>query len=177
MATVYQEDISVNQVSERLTTAEWFHKAGIREAETEALIEQLLSNLNVDNYQLKWIDKSELVDVIGRFSLQDSELWNKLKEIPDELKEKIDANNDTTRLEKLIDRLPEAVFHPAFDGAYKQCGEEKRVGFLTGNAMYLSVLIATAELAGEGELLKPLLQVIENGHVPVGIEGNVIYLL
>lgn len=43
--------------------------------------------------------------------------------------------------------------------------------------MYIAVLVCTAELAGEEDLFIPLLELLEMGHVPVGLDRNTIYLL
>lgn len=180
VSVVFQEDTSkmtVNQAFEKLTTLGWFKEGGRVEKEIETLMEQFLKQFNIKQYEMKWLHKEELIEVIERFSFQGSDIWNELKEIPDHLKQQISANNDDSYLERLVDILPEAVFHPVFDGAFKQYSEEKTIRFLTGNAMYFALLICIAELASKGDLFQPIFQIIERGHVPVGIEGNMIYLL
>ena len=59
----------------------------------------------------------------------------------------------------------------------KHFGEEKTVKFLVGHAMYVSVLACAAELAEEKNVLLPIIELIEMGHVPLGPEGNTFYLL
>lgn len=180
MTVIFQEDTKaapVNLLIKKLLEAKWYHRAGFKDAVTESHMQSFFERLHVNEYELKWVKKEELNEMIGRFSFRDSKAWEKLKQIPDQLKEKIDSDYTMAQLEKLADFLPEAVFHPAFDHAFQQFGDEKIVRYLTVNSMYLALLICTAELAGEGECFEPILRIIESGHVPVGIDGNVIYLI
>lgn len=180
MTVIFQEDSKVahiNVIINKLLEANWYHRIGVKNEEIENYMQTFLSQLNVEEYELKWANKENLKEIIELLSFRDSKIWEKLKDIPDTLKEKIDEKNNNSHLEKLVDFLPEAVFHPAFDNAYKYFKDEKIINFLTGNAMYLAILICTAELAGEGELFESLLRIIENGHVPIGIKGNIIYLI
>ena len=115
--------------------------------------------------------------MIENIDFTDSSIWNVLKELPDQYKEKIVAAKLTDVLEQLVDRLPEVVFHPAFDGAFQQFSEEKTVNHLTVLAIYLSLLICTATLAGEEQSLAPLVDMLESGHAPIGLEGNTVYVI
>ncbi|GAB3062558.1 hypothetical protein [Virgibacillus ainsalahensis] len=168
---------NANEIIDQLTSANWYHQAGVKEEETVKQLEELLNLLNVKEYEVKWVTKDKVPSLIENLSFEDSNLWEVLKELPDQLKEKIDAQNLEEHLERLVDRLPEAIFHPAYDGAYKQFEDEKSIKFLTTLAMYLGLMVSTAELAGEEKLLKPILTIIESGHAPIGIDGNLIYVI
>lgn len=180
MHVIFQEDAKAEQLNEvinKLLETDWYHQAGFKDEEVETYMQTFLKQLNIEEYVFIWTNKQSLKETIENLSFRESTIWEKLKDIPDQLKEKIDANDNKTYLEKLVEFLPEAVFHPAFDNAYKQFKDEKIVQYLTGNAMYLSILICTAQLAGEEKLFEPILRIIEKGHVPVGLKGNEVYLI
>src|SRR5699024_10468308 len=111
-------------------------------------------------------------------SLSGSSLWDKLKDVPDQLKEKIDELNQGELLKLVVDRVPEAVFHPAFEAAFEKFGgEEKVVQFFVGQAMYFATLICAAELANESTLSTQFIALLESGHVPIGPQGDIIYII
>lgn len=168
---------SINALAERLSKINWYQQAGKEEQRAEELFQTLMHNLNVHEYELKWISKEEAGTLISTLSFEGSALWEVLKLLPDSLKQKVDEQGKGNVLEKAVDVLPEFVFHHAFEKAFQIFQQEKVVQFLTTQAMYLSILIATAEIAGESDLFLPLLELLESGHVPLGPEGNVIYLL
>lgn len=168
---------SVNQIAEKLLTSDWYEKAGVEEESAEKQLQQFLTAINVSEYEIKWLTKKDFPEVIGHFSFNDSPLWDVLKDLPDHLKKAIENNNRVSLLEAVVDIIPEAVFHQAFDKAFKQFGDEKSVGFLVGHAMYMSVMACTADLADQGDLFTPILHLIGSGHVPVGAEGKTVYLL
>lgn len=180
MNVIFQEDSKaeqLNQIINTLLEADWYDRAGFKDEEVESYMRSFLNQLNVEEYFIVWTDKEQLKETIENLSFRESAIWKKIKDLPDQLKEKIDDKDNNSYLEKLVDFLPEAVFHPAFDNAYKQFKDEKIVQYLTGNAMYLAILICTAELAGDEKLFEPILRIIERGHVPVGIKGNEVYLI
>lgn len=100
-----------------------------------------------------------------------------LAEVPDQLKEKIVRAGNEKLLVDVVDKVPEAIFHGVYKEVFKHFGEEKTVKFLVGHAMYVSVLACAAELAEEKNVLLPIIELIEMGHVPLGPEGNTLYLL
>ncbi len=168
---------SIDDLADRLSKINWYEKAGKKDAEAEQTFRSFMQKLNVGNYELKWISKEEAADTICKLNFEDSELWESLSVLPDMLKKKVDELDQNQLLEKAVDTIPEFVFHLAFEKAIQLFHEEKVVSFLVGHAMYVAVLAATAEMAGEKELLAPLLELLESGHVPLGPEKNTVYLL
>lgn len=168
---------SINGLADRLSKIDWYKNAGYPEEEAEELFGGFMKKLNVSDYEVKWISKEEAADTISKLSFEGSKLWEVLSVLPDVLKKKVDELDQGQLLEKAVDTLPEFVFHFAFEKAFPVFREEKVVSFLTGHAMYITVLAAAAEIAGEGELFAPLIELLENGHVSLGPEGNAIYLL
>lgn len=166
-----------NQIIDKLTSVSWFHQAGVQVVETEDQMVKFLDMLDVKEYEIKWASKEEVPALIGQLSFSGSKLWEELRELPDQLKEKIDANNQNNLLETLVDRLPEAVFHPAFEGAYQQFNDKKTINYLITLSMYLGLMTTVAELSGEDKLFKPITEMIESGHAPLGLKANVIYLI
>ncbi|WP_340084075.1 hypothetical protein MHB50_14885 [Siminovitchia sp. FSL H7-0308] len=180
MAMMLNQDqlgVSINGLAGRLSKIEWYKNAGKPHEQAEALFRDFMKKLHVTDYAVKWISKAEAAETISKLCFEESPLWEVLSALPDQLKKKVDEQGRGQLLEKAVDALPEFVFHVAFEKAYPAFQEEKTVRFLTGHAMYIAVLIAAAEIAGQSELFSPLLKLLEYGHVPLGMEGNVIYLL
>lgn len=168
---------SINDVAERLTAINWYEKAGVTEKEAEEAFHRFMRNLQVNEYNIQWVSKEQVLEVISNLTFDNSELWEVLRELPDQLKKGIEVAGQMSLLEKAVDTVPQAVFHAAFEKAFQLFGEGKTVSFLVGHAMYIAVLACTAELADKAELFAPLLELLESGHVPLGPEGNTIYLL
>ena len=169
---------SVNILAEKLTSIDWYKKVGQEDEETKDLASELLNTLNVSHFHIEWIEKDKIVETLNKVSLSGSSLWDKLKDVPDQLKEKIDELNQGELLKLVVDRVPEAVFHPAFEAAFEKFGgEEKVVQFFVGQAMYFATLICAAELANESTLSTQFIALLESGHVPIGPQGDIIYII
>lgn len=168
---------SINGIANRLSNIDWYKEVGVKEKYAEETLQRFLAKLQVSNYEIQWISKEQTADTISNLNLNNSNLWEVLSNLPDQLKKKIDDAGQVDLLSKIIEIVPQEVFHVAFQKAFQQFGEEKQVHFFVAQAMYIAVLICTAELAGEVELFAPLLELLEAGHVPVGLDENTIYLL
>ena len=152
-------------------------KAGQKDFDTEKKLETFMSTIGVKDYEVRWLSKEQLPHVIQHLTFEGSALWPKLKELPDFLNEKIVRDENEAILADMVDRVPEAVFHGVYKQAYALVKEEKAVKFLVGHALYISILACTAELAGETKLFSSLIDIVEEGHLPLGPEGNIFYLL
>lgn len=168
---------SINEIANRITNIDWYKKVGEKDNNAEKTFHRFIEKLKVKHYEIQWITKEQTPAFIGNLNVTDSEIWSVLCNLPDVLKKKINEAEQADLLEKLIETVPQEVFHVAFQKAFQQFGEEKQVHFFVGLAMYMAVLICTAELAGEVDLFVPLLELLESGHVPVGLDGNIIFLL
>ncbi|MBM7714291.1 hypothetical protein JOC94_001263 [Bacillus thermophilus] len=180
MAVMLNQDqfgVLINDLADRLSKIEWYKNAGKSHEQAEVLLRDFMKKLHVTDYVVKWISKAEAAETISKLRFEESPLWEVLSALPDQFKKKVDERGQGQLLEKAVDALPEFVFHVAFKRAFSVFQEEKTVRFLTGHAMYIAVLIAAAEIAGQSELFSPLMELLEHGHVPLGLEGNVIYLL
>ncbi|MCU9594501.1 hypothetical protein OEV82_08535 [Caldibacillus thermolactis] len=169
------EDLST--LSEKLCSIEWYRKACIQDQQTEELFYEFCQLLKINDYQFQWVKKEELSEKIKGIDFEGSQLWEGIKDLPDRFKVRINTKGLNKALEKIVDHLPESIFHPAFDGAFRQFQEEKIVNHLTVAAMYISLLICCAYLAGEESLFEPILRILESGHAPIGMEGNIVYFI
>lgn len=168
---------SINEIANRLSNIDWYKEVGVKEKYAEETLQRFLEKLQVSNCEIQWISKEQTADIISNLNFNNSDLWKVLSNLPEQLKKKIDDAGQVDLLSKVIEIVPQEVFHVAFQKAFQQFGEEKQVHFFVAQAMYIAVLISTAELAGEVELFAPLLELLEGGHVPVGLDGHTIYLL
>ncbi len=166
----------VNEMIERLTSIDWYSQAGKQCAGSAEKAVQFIESIGVSHYEVRTVSKEEIPNIIQKLTFNGSELWSVLKEEPDRLKEKLAVSGKEELLQKVVDVVPEAVFHPAFTGAHQAFRDSKTVQFLIGHAMYISVMSCTAVLAGEKELFEPILNIMEAGHIPLGPEGNIFYI-
>ncbi|MEH7415337.1 hypothetical protein V7266_08665 [Neobacillus drentensis] len=168
---------SVNELIENLTSINWYSKAGEFSVDVEGKLAQFMSSLGVHDYEIKWISIEQVSETIKTLSFEGSALWEVLKELPGLWKKKIDSLENQRLLNEIVDRVPEAVFHSAYKQAFMTFKDENTVKFLVGHAMYISILACTAELAGDHQSLSYLIELLEEGHLPLGPNGNTIYLL
>ena len=168
---------SINEIAERLCTIDWYKNVGEKEQTMEEVIQRFMHKLQVKDYEIKWIIKEHLTETISKLTFDNSNLWAVLATLPDILKKKIDGANQTDLLNIVVETVPQEVFHIAFQKSFQVFCEEKQINFFVGQAMYIAILVCTAQLAGELDLFTPLLEFLEAGHVLVGVEGNTIYLL
>lgn len=168
---------SINEIAERLFAIDWYKNAGEKEKTSEEAIQRFMQKLQVKDYEIQWIIKEQTSEIISRLTFENSNLWKVISDFPDLLKKKIDEAGQVELLNIAVETVPQEIFHITFQKAFQAFGEEKLVNFFVGHAMYIAVLVCTAELAGEEDSFTPLLEFLEAGHVPVGVEGNTIYLL
>jgi len=173
-----QKEREFREILDGLADVEWYHKAGEKDMDAEANMEQFLSRLNVSDYELKWVSKENLHDVLGELTFTESPLWDALKDMPGQFKETIVANGlDGRPLQKAVDLAPVSVYHPAFAGAYQQFGDKKAVQYLSVGAMYIGLMTSLSVLAEEEKLFEPIVEMIKSGHGPLGPSGKTIYLI
>lgn len=169
-------DEKAYQLMEQLSLALWYERAGEVNDQTEERLKQFFSELQVENVDIEWATKEETAQLITEFTFENSAVWDKLKDLPDQLKEKIEKNNKQEQMEDIIDRAPELIYLRTFDRAYELFQDEKLIKYLVVHAMYVSVLACVAALA-EDDLFNPIVEMIEEGHIPLGIKENTVYLL
>jgi hypothetical protein len=168
---------SIDAMVNRLQAIHWGKKAGQQNLEAEEKVIEFMGYLEVNSYEIKWLSKGEVPETIGHLTFEGSEMWESLKEIPDQLSNKIKQAGHEEYLLEIGDRVPELIFHGAYSHLFQQFEEKKTIEYLVGLAMYVSVMACTAELAGEENIFLPIIELVEAGHLPIGPEGNTFYLL
>lgn len=168
---------SVNDLIEKLTTMDWYSKVGDFDPEAERKLDQFMEEIGVHTYEIKWITQEQIVEAIDKLSFEGSQLWDVLKEVPEQLKKDVISQGNEQILNDVVDRVPEAVFHRAYTQAFKTFSDEKVIKFLVGHAMYISVLACTAEVASGRNPLSTIVDLLVEGHLPLGPSGNTFYLL
>lgn len=168
---------TVNYWIERLLAIEWYKQAGQQQEGVVEKVNQFMRTLGVNEYAVKWLSKNQVSGAIQRLTFERSNLWVILEKIPGQLRAKVNEAGNESLLEKVVDAVPEAIFHNAFARAFHTFGEEKTVQFLVVHAIYVSILICTAVLAEVPNLFLPVLELLEAGYLPLGSEGNTFYLV
>lgn len=167
----------VNDIIEKLTKTNWYRAVGKKNEGAKQAVQSLLDILDVSDCKIKWVDPKKLADTIDDIRLDGSSVWEKLKELPDQLKMKIDEKGEGELLEAIVDLVPEVIFHRAYECAFDKFKEEKLVKFFVVQAMYFALLICSAEIAGETELAENFLNVIGTGNIPVGPKDNLLFIV
>lgn len=168
---------TIDTMVKRLQPIKWGKKAGQQNLEAEEKVIEIMDNLDVNSYEIKWLSIDEVPETIGRLTFEGSEMWEALKGIPDELSGKFKQAGHEKFLLEIGDIVPELIFHGAYSHLFQQFEEKKTIEYLVGLAMYVSVMACTAELAGEENIFLPIVELIEAGHLPIGPEGNTFYLI
>ncbi len=168
---------TVNDLIEKLTTIDWYSKVGNFDLEAESKLDRFMEEMGVQKYEIKWITKEQVSQTIDKITFEGSQLWDVLKEVPEQLKKDVISQGNEQILHDVVDRVPEAIFHRAYSQAFKTFTDEKVIKFLVGHAMYISVLACTAEVASGKSYLSTIVELLEEGHLPLGPEGNTFYLL
>ncbi|WP_026684256.1 hypothetical protein [Heyndrickxia coagulans] len=168
---------SVNEMIARLVSVPWYSNAGRENPYAEQKIKEFATCFGTRKLDVKWISKEKLGDTAKQLTFEGCELWNVLKDIPDQLKVKIDVQGKGKILEDLVYKMPEAIFHRTFDQAYAIFGDRETVQFLIGHAMYIGLLYCLYELAEEENPVSFLLDILEAGNIPLGPDGNIFYLV
>ncbi len=65
---------------------------------------------------------------IGTLTFENCTLWDVLEQVPDQLKKKIETLGIIYFLGVLVDKVPEAVFHKAYQQASVHFTDEKTIG-------------------------------------------------
>ncbi|MEK5101814.1 hypothetical protein MKX83_07460 [Cytobacillus sp. FSL M8-0252] len=177
VAEVELQKKSIDAMVNRLQAIHWGKKVGQQNLESEEKVIEFMNDLNVNSYEIKWLLKEEVPETISRLTFEGSEIWESLKEIPEELSHKIKEDGHEKYLLDLGDRVPELVFHGAYSHLFQQFEDMKTLEYLVGLAMYVSVMSCTAELAEGKNIFLSIVNLIEAGHLPLGPEGNTFYLI
>lgn len=164
------------QVMDQLQNALWYERAGESNDETEEQLKQFMKNLQVENYDIKWIRKEEAPRLIGTFTFENSAIWEQLKDVPDHFMKQIEEKGKQQQLDELIDRVPEFIYLRTFERAYALFQDKQLIQYLVVHGMYISTLACIAALL-EDELFIPIVEMVKDGHIPLGIKGNTVYLL
>lgn len=76
----------------RLVSVLWYSNAGRKNPYAEQKIKEFAACFGTRKLDVKWISKEKLGDTAKQLTFEGCELWNVLKDIPDQLKIKIDAH-------------------------------------------------------------------------------------
>ncbi len=177
---------SVAQLMTRLSNINWFSALGkqSRQGETEKAIHEFTRCFNIHEYEIRWIMKEQLSAFLEGMKLEESALWVRLQQIPDQIKNQAAQVGRLDALLHLADEVPANIFHYCFDGVFRELGEygssmvETAVCFM----MYIGGLACAWEMIADIEGWEtnpflPLIDVLEHGHWPLGLIGKQYYVI
>ncbi|MFB4162440.1 hypothetical protein ACE1TI_01120 [Alteribacillus sp. JSM 102045] len=172
---------NVGRLLERLMNIDWYQNVGKNNSSIVEKTEKFMNTLGIETYQVEVIKKEEVTTMAPVLSLEESHLWQELKEIPEQIKQKIEESERNEILEDIVYNVPELVYHGAFKGAYDIFEKEKTVAFLVGYAMYVSVLACAWEIVSdlkgwEDNPFLYIVEILEDGHLPLGPQSNTFFI-
>ncbi|MEB3101005.1 hypothetical protein [Ferviditalea candida] len=177
-------DSNVGSLIDRIGKINWLSAAAQTEnrVSAEAAIDQFLLSFGMEGYSIHWFDKNELAPFVERMTLRESPLWNRLEEIPQQIRDKAEETGRTAIVLKISENTPTNVFSLAFDAAFREFEEngEKVIQAAAGAMMYIAALACAWETLADLDGWKanpflPLIQVLEAGHWPLGLYGGKFY--
>lgn len=184
MMTIFERyDVSTKKeimqtITEVLLNLPWYENIGMQNKQTEATLSSLISEITLEEYDIKWIDKKDLNKQLDKMDFSDSEIWQKLKDLPSDYKKELEELKLTKIWDIMLLELPEHLFHVTFKKAYELFEENKEnVKYLINNAYYISVLITLSYLTNDKLFANKLIDLVKTGNTVVGFKGDTILLL
>lgn len=177
---------SVVDLMARVSSTDWFSTAGksTGRAAAEKSLREISHRFGIDEYRIQWLDKAQLPSFLEGMRLETSPLWQQIHDLPDRIREKAEDSSRLPNVTAIAEHIPEYLFHQSFDGAFREFGSQGKeiVQTAVGSVMYLGGLACAWEMladTGDWETnpYKPLLQVFETGHWPLGLYDGVFYLI
>ncbi|WP_101845190.1 hypothetical protein [Halobacillus sp. Marseille-P3879] len=174
-------DKRVKVLIDRLTNVEWYRQIGTKDVRTEEKLKKFMDSFDLYDYETEWVSLQEVPGKIRSLKLEDSRPWDHLKEVPEKINTTGEKAGRKAALDQLVTDIPELVYHGAFKGAYKTYQDQQAVSILAGHAMYISLLACTWEAVAdqsgwEDNPFLYLIDIMEEGHLPLGPHDNSIYL-
>ncbi|WP_181348084.1 hypothetical protein [Thalassobacillus sp. CUG 92003] len=174
-------DKQVKTLIDRLLNVEWYQHIGTDHVRIEKNLQQFMEAFDLHAYETEWVPLQDVPGTIKSLELEGSQLWDVVKEVPDKISEKGKATGRKDSLDQLVHDIPELVYHGAFAGAYNHFQNQQAVSLLVGHAMYISLLACAWEVVADqsGWEENPfiyLIEIREEGHMPIGPKQNIFYL-
>lgn len=169
---------------DRIAQTAWFDPVDSRDGvRVDSVVRDLCTQFGNSQCGVHQLDRGELSEFLKNYHIAQSPLWDELKQIPDRIRAAADGGGRTELLSNAFNDIPEAVFHRAFDGAFRRFETQGDfvVRFAVTAAMYASSLavlwelVADVEGMGDNPLLTAL-AVFEQGHLPLGLFTDTFYI-
>ncbi|SFK04325.1 hypothetical protein SAMN04487936_106272 [Halobacillus dabanensis] len=175
-------DKRVKTLIDRLINMDWYHQIGTKNVKVEEKLKKFMEAFDLYDYEKEWVSIQEVPDKISNLNLEDTKLWDRLKEVPERINNKGIETGRKDALDLLVSDIPELVYHGSFKGAYRTYQDQKAVSLVVGHALYVSLLACTweviADQAGwENNPFLYLIDILEEGHLPIGPQQNIFYLV
>ncbi|WP_181351266.1 hypothetical protein [Thalassobacillus sp. CUG 92003] len=171
----------VTALINRLEKLPWYKEIGDEKYDVKEQLDRFMTALEVDTFQKEWLATAEVPEKISQLDLDNSLAWKRLKDIPDEIAVIVEETGRRAILDKIVNDIPELVYHGSFKGAFQRYDDQKTVSFLVGHAMYISVLACSWEIVAdqsgwEDNPFLYIIDILEQGHLPLGPQLNTFYL-
>lgn len=177
----------VEDLAKRAAQIQWFSSVGKKEGreETEEAVRRFVRAIGgPEEYVLNWMIKDQLEIFLLNMTMSKSPLWEKLEPIPQKMKEKAEQTGRSAILPQVCDEVSAHLYSGLYDAAFREFGNRGNtvIQFAVGAALYIAGLACAwevlADLDGWGENpFLPLIEVLERGHLPVGLYDGQFYIL
>lgn|GEM_PF-2289300 len=168
----------IAELVETLSACQWFEHVGSsnRRKEAEQALEEWKAKEKIAHLKTVWISKEKFADLYSSCSLTENQFWGILTEVFQQ-----SGKYGKRYVANAADQVTEAVFHQAYDAAYRQWSQ---IGMrAVKNAASLAVVMSLACLTIEAletrseHIFIPLLEVLMAGHLPAGIKDGEFYVI
>lgn len=170
----------------RISQINWFSSFGKQknQLQSELVISNFFDDLRVERLPIHWVSKEALPQFLRSLRLEPNPLWNKLEQIPGELRSAADQTGKMEMIPKVMDEVSEMVFHRSFDGAFRAFGPfgKEIVEMAVGTALYVCCLACLWELVDDQAVkssanpFASLLAVFAQGYWPLGVHDDSFYV-
>lgn len=177
---------NVAALVERISKITFYRALGDQtsQASVESSVQSFIHDLDAECPQVVTLTKEQLSSFLESMRLEASPLWEELQQIPIRIAQKLEETNRSELFSLANDVIPEQVFHDAYDGSFNQLESVGRtaISLCTGAAMYITGLAVAWELLAdlpgwEKNPFLALIEVLEQGHLPLGLYDNQFYVI
>ncbi|MED3717849.1 hypothetical protein AB4J90_08170 [Geobacillus thermodenitrificans] len=179
------ENAAVRHLLDRFVNIDWLSSLGRQgDEQVEQLLRQFADFFGVHHVEVKWLAEQELRSSIEAIRLEEDDIWQVLRNVPDQFKHQAEQTGRLEALLALADEVPAVIFQHSFDQLFAVLSPygDNVVTTAVGYMMYIGGMACAWELLSdlEGREINPfhfLISVLERGHWPLGVVNGQLVVI
>ncbi|WP_044737184.1 hypothetical protein [Geobacillus kaustophilus] len=161
---------------ERFAAIDWLFSLGQQgDEQVEQALRQFADFFGIRHLDIRWLAKEELASFVEAICLEEDNIWQELRHVPERLKQQAEQAGKLEALLAIADEAPAVIFQHSFDPIFAALSPygDHIVATAVGYMMYIGGMACAWELLSdlEGWETNPflfLVSVVERGHWPLG---------